>query len=321
LLVYNHISSMTSNSSVQMNNAKVSRYLHLPSLQDFIISSHSPNSTHLLTQSSFLDSPTIEIRVGGEAGRSFFIHQDLLTSHSLFFANALNTKVPFRDDDDSDTESIDIIPHQEADHGIIPVPEEEPDNYKRIIDLPMHEPDIFAAWVQLIYHNTLPPDTDPPKPTLPPKASKAAKTQAAEEYNKAVRDSVRDLHLVFSKLYILCTKLQDLEAKKAVFTTIMDSTVRVRTDGFSYSVGLGSITLIYAGTVAHDPLRTFLVDCYVFRGGVAWGGDQADLLPVEFLFDVMKGMLRERERPVDTGRTRDAKRYLDGMTLVGETGS
>lgn len=83
--------------------------------------------------------------MGGEndtASQSFFVHADLLTSRSKFFAKVL---VGYEAQNTSTTATDEVIKHGVWREG-----------QERVVKLPVDEPEVFSLYVQLLYLGRLP---------------------------------------------------------------------------------------------------------------------------------------------------------------------
>ncbi|KAJ4365881.1 hypothetical protein N0V83_008503 [Neocucurbitaria cava] len=236
-----------------------------------------------------------EIRVGeGDDVRSFHIHKDLLTSRSEFFANVLKG---YKDSSKSGThnDTFEIVHWKEGSEGII--------------ELPKDEPEVFETYVQLIYQGAIP--IRKKLTVCVPVESVDAELKAKSE--KGIKEIVDYEYVLLAELYVLAEKLQDIAAKRSIFSAFIEATL-IRANGRSYYPTLKATDIIYAGTSASDPMRAFIVDCFVFVGHTAWVEDTAAAsYPQDFLFGVMVGMFKERHKPKDATRVKNATSYLSKL--------
>lgn len=239
----------------------------------------------------------VEIRVGKVDIKSFYAHKDLLTSRSAFFAAALKGHA-------SSDDGVEIVQWKEGVEGVIRMPDDEPQ--------------VFAAYMHLIYHGTLPISANPKRaspPATPPHELASARTTEMEEkqFKRKIYQAIHDEYNLLTTLYIFSDKIQDSRAKHSLLRAFVEATRRVRADETTRFPSAPAIQAAYEGTTPMDPLRQFLVDCYVLVGHRGWAGTSAGEFPAEFLFDVVVGMYEERGRPRDTKRVEDAAYYCERL--------
>lgn len=254
---------------------------------------------HICTdQNSFLTSPTVRVRVGTDDDVSeqyFYVHVDLLTSRSHFFANALRDYAKF----DEDNKNTGSNMWREGDEGIIRLPEDEPD--------------IFAIYVQFLYTGKLPIYEEPSKPEGLARLTRAEGEKEYPEFYASVLAAVDREYTMLAKVYVLCEKIQDVTTKRALLSAFVESTLKVRVDVSQFFPPTQPIRDIYQGTLTSDPLRAFLVDCYVYEGHIGWAYEEYHDFPHEFLYDFMVGAYKVRAGPKDRSRVKTAKYYLDKL--------
>jgi hypothetical protein len=221
----------------------------------------------------------LQILVGPtEHSKPFFVHHSLITSRSRFFANALKHY---------DGDAAGKFHWLEGEEGIV--------------KLPADEPAIFANYIQLLYQGCIPTRAQiNGNSTLLP----------AEELNAAISLAVNKEYEDLAKLYVLCEKLQDSDSKAAIITAFVQASLARRENGRNYSPNVSATRLIYDGTMACDPLRDFCVDSFVILANEHWvKGLTAEHYHPEYVFDVMVAMTRDRPRPADRTRLKNAERY------------
>jgi hypothetical protein len=182
-----------------------------------------------------------------------------------------------------------------------------------IIRLPEDEPDVFAIYVQLLYTGKLPIYEEPSKPEGLTRLTRAEGEKEYPEFYASVHAAVNREYIMLAKLYVLCEKIQDVTAKCALLSAFVESTLKVRVDGSQSFPPTQPIRHIYQGTLTSDPLRAFLVDCYVYEGYIGWAYEKYHNFPHEFLYDFMVGAYQVRTAPMDKSRTKDAKYYIDKL--------
>jgi hypothetical protein len=258
---------------------------------------------HICTdQNSFITSPTVRVRVGADnnvSEQSFYVHVDLLTSRSHFFANALRDYAKFDEHNkEADNKNRSIV-WREGDEGIIRLPEDEPD--------------VFANYVQFLYAKKLPIYKELSKPEgFTPVITAKGKKEYPEFYASMLAAAQRE-YTMLAKLYVFCEKIQDVTTKHALIFAFVESTQKVR-GGITQLFPITQVIRhIYNGTLASDPLRAFLVDCYVYMGHSGWAEEKYDKFPHEFLYDFMVGTYKVRTAPMDKSRIKDAKYYQDKL--------
>jgi hypothetical protein len=238
--------------------------------------------------------PMLKLIVGGKEAtpvQSFFIHKDPLTSRSRFFNKALKEYTEKDQHSEKDGDAIQGIAMKwrESEEGVI--------------KMPVDEPEVAENYNQLIYTNFLPIRDEFKIPELDLSLSDEDSEKGEHDFKmRHINPAVNQLHQALVELYIFCDKVQDAEATRVVLAAIVDA-VNIVYDRCCYP-SVPTISMVYAGTLASDPLRALLVDIYVFLGWSAWAEHKDhSLLSSKFLFVVMVGMLKGRTRPNDTDRT------------------
>jgi hypothetical protein len=270
----------------------------------------------ILTGDSYLTSPMITVIVGpkdqdGDKIRSqtFFVHKDLITSRSRFFAKALKdytgSKSVENEGGKSSKSEIGGISWLEGEEGVVKMPEDEPE--------------VFANYIQLLYYGTIPIYNEleqvPASNTLD--NGTTSKREFARQLEHAVALAARQEYNTLAKMYVLCEKIQDTAAKRSVFAAFVEATTKSRVNNDQHYPVYSTVRLIYAGTLTSDPLRTFVTDCHVLVGHSGWVAS-ADDYPHEFLYDVTLGMFKERAVSDAKARLRlkDTETYLKKLDVL-----
>jgi hypothetical protein len=237
----------------------------------------------ILTTDSYLTSPVITVIVGPNdqdsekpCSQTFFVHKDLITSRSCFFAKALKDYTGSKSVEDDGG-----VSWLEGKEGVVRMPEDEPE--------------VFANYVQLLYHGVIPIYDELEQAVASNTLAKGitSEQKSAEHLKQAVASAAQQEYNTLAKIYVLCEKIQDTATKRLVFAAFIEATTKKRVDTRRHYLDSRAIRFIYAGTLASDPLRTFVADCYVLVGNSSWM-ESADFYPHEFLYDVTLGMLKER---------------------------
>jgi hypothetical protein len=127
---------------------------------------------------------------------------------------------------------------------------------------------------------------------------------------------------MLSSLYALCEQVQDLEAKKVLLSTVIESTQKIRADGVKYYPEKHFVRFVYTNTPPGDPIREFLVNCYAIDGMSDWlKHDLATDYPPQFLFDVMTAVFENRSEPESElfSRLDDATYYCNKLDMPKST--
>jgi hypothetical protein len=156
--------------------------------------------------------------------------------------------------------------------------------------LPEDDPAIFALYLNLLYCGL-----------IPTKDTTAETTN--DEYGRLIR------------LYVLCEKFQDLEAKNTVMTAIFMKSNETLSNGLRYFPGVSDITYLYNRTPAGCLARNLLVDLYAQNGSEEWMMEEvATEFSNEFLFDLTIVLFK---RPLlkgsDETKLRELETYLEDI--------
>jgi hypothetical protein len=108
------------------------------------------------------------------------------------------------------------------------------------------------------------------------------------------------------------------KAKQALLVSYVRECSEIRSDGSEQYPDAFIIRYIYSGTLSLDPLRAFLVDCFVYHGHSKWVSKNYKDLPHEFLHNLVVGMYEVRTGPKSTRRLRNTKYYLNKLTEFEE---
>ncbi|CAO2656483.1 Nn.00g052860.m01.CDS01 [Neocucurbitaria sp. VM-36] len=249
---------------------------------------------------SYFESPVVKIRVGEvEEVRTFHVHGDVLTSRSQFFAKALRG-YKASCESGNENNSTEAIQWKEGLEGIVELPDDKPET--------------FVAYLHLIYLNELPVRGSSSIPVIAPNATEEDRKKAKEDITQAMNLAVNHEYRVLANLYVLADKIQDIAAKRAILEAMVEATFTIRNDGSTTYPGIPTIDRIYAGTSASDPMREFLVDCYVFAGNhFTWSREDGNRFPHEFLFDVMVQLFKDKSAPMTMVKPRNTAKYLDKL--------
>lgn len=224
----------------------------------------------LLTNYSQFSSPTINIIVGNpecdghDASQlqTFFAHKVALVSNSPFFAKALSNYEP-----DRPTTATSWI---EAETGVIKLPEDKPE--------------VFASYLELVYHGTVPSFKAPDSANL-----------ENDAYNSGFEGRIAKLQTSLCHLYVFAEKVQNIAAKRLLLAAMVESTLHTRNDDHFCLPIHEQVNLIYNGTPSSDPMRKFFTNCHVAYGRQDW--PKASLYHPEFLDDLLAGIWRQRPQP------------------------
>jgi len=219
--------------------------------------------------------------------RSFFVHRDLITSRSKFFAKA------FRSYSGTDNGAI---KWREGEDGIIKMPEDSQD--------------VFTQYLQLIYYGRVPVGKTLKGDT---------KGLSAKDLDKALDDLSDQEYVALSKLYVFCEKVEDLHSKAIIITAFVETARTLRENNTVYYPNPGPIKIVYDGSMNRDPLRQFLVNCYVLRADERWfEGSAIDDYNPQFLFDALVEMAKQRDKIGDKARIQTAEQYCKKLLEAEE---
>jgi hypothetical protein len=184
------------------------------------------------------------------------------------------------------------------------------------VRLPVDEPAVFANYAHLLYTGVLPIYDEPKKLEGLGELTAVEIEEKYPDYCTAISQAVEKENAMLGKLYVLCEKIQDRSAKQALLAAFVESILQERGNGSRCFPTDDMIHEIYDGTLESDPLREFLVDCYVYKGHSGWMSSKYDALPHEFLHDVLVGMFKGRAEPADSSKVEDAKFYQEKLQEV-----
>ncbi|KAH7137918.1 hypothetical protein B0J11DRAFT_573932 [Dendryphion nanum] len=177
---------------------------------------------------TYLSTPAISVCVGDEddGKKTFTVHEGLITARSLFFRNALNGN--WRESDDKSVPLDDV------------------------------DPEIFAIYLNSIYHNQL--------PVFPA----SGEVDGGGQFETLM------------KVYVLADKLMDTTTKN----TILDAVIcRVRERKIPSPAAL---TIVYVSTPENDPMRRLVVDVCAQWGSIDSFANERP--PADFMYDLLVAM-------------------------------
>lgn len=122
-------------------------------------------------------------------------------------------------------------------------------------------------------------------------------------------DSIHAEYDDMAEVYVLCEKLEDTKARKAVMTAMIQAVHKVRSNGLVWLPPSSAITILFRGTVVNHPMRRYLADLYANHAGKDSLGDSAEAYPAEFLKMVAQSILARRSPPKDTSDTEALDSY------------
>lgn len=259
---------------------------------------------------SYLESRPIEViagRWGSDTAQSFFIHTDLLKSRSIFFKNFLPNIVRANDTKAKEFDSYSTY------HTSLYWRREKL-SLTPVFEFPTESADAFENYVRLLYTAELPIQDLPAKPK--------ADDDILSAWKEGLCDSVHHTCSALYKLYALCTRIGDHTSKRVLLVAFLEQASTLRSNGIVYRPDKFAIADVYDNTTAQDPLRMFLVDCYVYEGTSDWvyeAGEKSKHPPA-FLADFMSVMLKQRATPDYASRLTDAKFYQDKLSVLEEGG-
>lgn len=244
-------------------------------------------------------------RWGSDTAQSFFIHTDLLKSRSIFFKNFLPSIVRA-----NDTKAEEFDGYSTYHTGLFW--RQEKLSITPVFEFPTESADAFENYVQLLYTGALPIQDLPAKPN--------ADGDILSAWKEALCDAVHQTCSALYKLYALCTRIGDNTSKRVLLAAFLKQASTLRSNGTVYRPDKFAIANVYDNTAAKDPLRMFLVDCYVYEGTSDWvyeAGEKSKHPPA-FLADFMSVMLERRATPDYASRLTDAKFYQDMLRALEE---
>jgi hypothetical protein len=180
----------------------------------------------------------------------------------------------------------------------------------------------FEDYIKLLYRGLMADHlhVNPSIPAFTGNETKKAKKAALEE---ATLNAVDIEFERLINLYVFCEHVQDLDAKKVLLSTLVESTRKIRYDDMNYYPSEQDVVhSIYAKTPTGDPMREFLVDCFVIKGTHEWiRHTSATDYPPEFLFDVLATTFEYRSKPESElfSRLEDAAHYCNKLDMPKST--
>jgi hypothetical protein len=167
----------------------------------------------------------------------------------------------------------------------------------KVVNLPEDDAETFALYLSLLYFGAM---------FIP---GPEAKAQGTEDPRAKSRRVAEQEYISLSKLYVLCDKVQDITGVRIVTDAFVKATQKKRADGRCHFPGEDPINITYDNTPDGCPLRSLLVDLYVFHAEAKWLGDCGDDLPKDFLFDIAMGMVTSRAEPRNKDKVAKSSNY------------
>jgi hypothetical protein len=169
---------MTNNAPIgEDQNVKYASYF------EFIISA--------LTRQSYLTSPMIKVTVGDDkASKLFSIHEGLIKWCSYFFRKALRKH-------DKDAQWL--------------------EGEGRIVKLPDDDAKVFAAYLQLLYYDR-----------VPPQEKAVTEGKSAADIGSAIGTALGQEYNPRAALYVFAEKIQDDSSKDFLFSAFIEASQKKR---------------------------------------------------------------------------------------------
>jgi hypothetical protein len=237
----------------------------------------------------------VKVVVGENRGtRDFVIHEALLTSRSRFFKKAMAGD------------------WKEAEEKLVKLPEDDPA--------------IFALYEQLVYTGRIPAFDGQPEPIEEEKSdgdfddddSNYDDDNDGDDDNDSDGDGDNDEYESLAELYVLAEKLQDLGAKnttvKAIIAKITHEGAIINDCGEGPCLpGAVAIKTMYEKTPGHCAGRQIFLDSFVYyaQDYPIFRMDQADILPREFLCEMVDNALTYRAPKTELMPHKLVKRYME----------
>ena len=163
---------------------------------------------------------------------------------------------------------------------------------EKTVNLPEEDPIIFALYEQLLYSGWIPSDSD----------------------TSAFDDIVKE-YATLCSLYVLSSKIQDVEAKHVVINALLGMSRTMMLDGQRTCPLLQHVEIIYYGTHGPCAARRLMVDIYTYRASEDW---LEKTFPPDFVFDLAKNILGKRRTTIDATLTCEVSDYYDTDEVVEE---
>lgn len=119
------------------------------------------------------------------------------------------------------------------------------------------------------------------------------------------------------RLYVLCEKFQDLEAKNTVLTAIFTKSNEMLLDDYTYFANVTDVTYHYDGTPVGCLASNLLVVIFVQEGYAGWMMvDGAAKISKDFLFDLTVALFKLQSlREEDRTKLRKLEMYLEDAKM------
>jgi hypothetical protein len=163
---------------------------------------------------------------------------------------------------------------------------------EKTVNLPDDDPTSFALYEQLIYSGWLPSESD----------------------TSAFDDIVKE-YATLCSLYVLSSKLQDVDAKHVAIDALLGMSRTKMLTGQRTCPLLQHVEIIYHGTHRPCGARRLMVDIYTYRASVDW---LEKTFPPDFVFDLAKNNLGQRRTTIDATLTCEASDYYDTDEVAEE---
>lgn len=160
------------------------------------------------------------------------------------------------------------------------------------VDMTSRLPGLIGDYIVLLR------DNDPPRLQLPTAGDPPMDAAARIRY------------ITLSSLYLFSVGMEDSGSAQIVFRAIVDNFYFTWPNGFKYPPGPDVINHVYNYTLAWDPLRYSLADCYVDFTNIMWYIPHQKYNQ-DFIVNVSAGVSRRCSRPrMVFSRTTDPRNYI-----------
>lgn len=161
----------------------------------------------------------------------------------------------------------------------------------RVIEMPEDDPAAVRLYLNFVY-------------------TKATAAQITSDNQTSFLREIKEQYCEVARVYVLAEKLQDTLTKNAMVRMMSELTFKRDKNERRYFPSYESISIVYNETPEKNLMRQLLVDFWT-SVDVPVVAQSYDMLPKEFMRDLLVVLLKENQKRGNNARVNDVEKYLE----------